>query len=176
MRVRHLTWLIFEDMPPDLASAQRRLGEVLETWRRTPYASGQRLRGVAADCIGGVFGSIDDMDGRQRAQDPSLPSDTALHSPKSAYKAVAAIRRIYAPAKRLRPVDGKIRVQPGDLLVVGTSLGGPGHLMIVGAKRNTIWHASNSAEGFCQTGWALGDGFERLFAVYRLGDRERWVK
>jgi len=168
--------LEFEDLPADLAVAQRRLGEVLESWKGTPYISGQRLRGVGADCIGSVFGAIDELDGRPRAQDPSLPADTALHNPRAAYKAVAAIRRIYAPAERLRCPHGRLSVQPGDLLVVGTSKGGPGHLMIVGARKNTVWHASNSASGFCQTGWALGDGFERLFAVYRLGDRERWVK
>ncbi len=67
-------------------------------------------------------------------------------------------------------------LQPGDLLVVGTNNGGPGHLMIVGVRKNTIWHAGGRGARFDQTGWALGDGFERLFAVYRLEDRERWMR
>jgi hypothetical protein len=131
---------------------------------------------VGGDCIGAIFGVIDDVDGRSRASNPRLPADASLHSPKSAYKAVAAIRRIYAPAKRLRWEGGSILVQPGDLLIVGTTAGGPGHLMMVGVEKNTIWHAAGRGARFDQAGWALGDGFERLFAVYRLEDRERWMR
>lgn len=166
----------WEPLPAKLGNAQERLRAALLAWERTPYVSGQRCRGVAADCIGGVFGVIDDVDGRPRAQDPLLPSDTSLHDSKAAYRAVAALRRIYAPSIRLRECGPELRLQPGDLLVVGTSAGGPGHLMIVGAQKNTIWHASNSRQGFCRSGWCLGDGYERLFSVYRLGDRERWAR
>ncbi len=168
--------LEWEPLPAGLGNAQQRLGEALEAWCGTPYLSGQRLRGIGGDCIGSVFGVLDDVDGRQRALDPMLPADTALHNPKLAYKAVAAIRHIYAPAKRLRREGGRMSVQPGDLLVVGTTYGGPGHLMLVGVKKNTIWHAAGRGARFEQTGWALGDGFERLFAVYRLEDRERWMR
>lgn len=160
----------------DLGNAQERLGDALRAWSGTPYLSGQRLRGVGADCIGAVFGVLDDVDGRPRAQNPQLPADTSLHDRVSAYKAVSAIRHIYAPAERLRWADGKMVVQPGDLLVVGTTHGGPGHLMIVGVRKNTVWHATRSNAGFAMTGWALGDGFERLFAIYRLQDRERWTR
>lgn len=175
MKVYHLT-TDWEPLPADLGNAQERLGEALEAWRGTPYRSGQRLRQVGGDCIGAIFGVIDDVDGRLRGQDPTLPADAALHDPQSAYKAVAAIRRLYAPARRLRWKDGKMALQPGDLLVVGTTYGGPGHLMVVGVKKNTIWHAAGRGARFDQTGWALGDGFERLFAVYRLEDRERWMR
>lgn len=177
MKIHHLS-LEWEPLPAELGNAQARLGESLEAWRGTPYISGQRLRGVGCDCIGGVFAVIDEVDGRPRALDPMLPADAALHDKRSAYEAVVAIRRIYAPATRLRvPLGGgRLAVQPGDLLIVGTSAGGPGHLMIVGVRKNTIWHAAGRGARFDQTGWALGDGFERLFAVYRLGDRERWAR
>lgn len=174
MRLVALNQLVWAPLPRELRGAQWKLEAALRAWKNTPYRSGQRLRGVGGDCIGDVFGVIDDIDGRPRAQNPVLPADTALHDPESAHEAVGILRRLYSPAKRLHWTDGTLEVQPGDLLVVGPSLGGPGHLMIVGTQKNTIWHASNSAEGFCMTGWALGDGFERLFAVYRLGDRERW--
>ena len=166
----------WEPLPANLGNAQERLGSALETWKGTPYLSGQRRRGIGGDCIGDIFGVIDDTDGRPRAQNPKLPADTSLHDRKSAYRAVVAIRRLYAPAERVRRVEGKLIVQPGDLLVVGTSDGGPGHLMMVGVRKNTVWHATRSNAGFDMTGWALGDGFERLFAVYRLQDRERWMR
>ncbi len=175
MKTYSLT-LDWAPLPAELGNAQARLGEALEAWRGTPYLSGQRLRGVGGDCIGAVFGVIDDVDGRPRAQDPMLPADASLHDARSAYKAVAAIRRIYAPAERLRWDSGRLVVEPGDLLIVGTTYGGPGHLMIVGVRKNTIWHAAGRGARFDQTGWALGDGFERLFAVYRLGDRHRWAR
>lgn len=175
MKLYSLT-LGWEPLPAELGNAQARLGEALEAWRDTPYLSGQRLRGVGCDCIGGVFGVIDDIDGRPRALDPMLPPDTALHDKASAYAAVVAIRRIYAPAERLRWESGRLVSQPGDLLIVGTNDGGPGHLMIVGVRKNTIWHAAGRGSRFDQTGWSLGDGFERLFAVYRLGDRHRWAR
>lgn len=166
---------VWEPMPIELASAQDRLGRALGAWSGTPYLSGQRLCQIGCDCIGGVFGVIDAVDGRQRAQNPSLPADAALHSPRTAYRAVVAIRRIYEPASRLRRVDGRLHVQPGDLLIVGASGGGPGHLMIVGVKKNTVWHAAGRGARFEQAGWALGTGYERLFAVYRLDDRDRWI-
>lgn len=175
MRVRHLA-LTWAPLPVELGNAQERLEAALQAWAGTPYISGQRLCGVGCDCIGGVYGVIDEVDGRKRAQDPQLPPDTAMHDPTSAYRAVAAIRRLYSPAERLRRQGGILVVQPGDQVVVGSNNGGPGHLMLVGTRKNTLWHAAGRGARFEQTGWALGDGFERLFAVYRLGDRERWMR
>jgi cell wall-associated NlpC family hydrolase len=161
----------WEPMPAELLPAQDRLERVLASWDRTPYRSGGSMRGVEGDCIGAVFGVIDELDGRVRRQDSSMPHDTAFHNPAAAYRAVAALRRLYRPAERLR----HWLYQPGDVLVVGTSDGGPGHVMIVGGRKNTLWHATTTS-GFAQCGWALGLGFERLFAAYRFGDRERWLR
>lgn len=143
-----------------------RLLGILESWKGTRYASGQRTKGVSADCVGFALSAVDEFYGWQRACDPLLPSDAAFHNPLAARKAVAAIRRLYNPAERLRPAGGYTDLQPLDILVVGTSAGGPGHLMLVGPRRNTLWHCSNTA-GACQTGWSLGDGYERLHAAYR---------
>jgi cell wall-associated NlpC family hydrolase len=151
-----------------------RMEEVLQEWAGTPYRSGQKCKGVGADCIGFVFSIIDELDGRERAQSALLPPDAALHDRGGAFRAVAAMRRLYAPAERLRkPRGGKLELEPGDLLVVGTSKGGPGHIMIVGPRRNTIWHTT-VIPGAHQAGWALGTGYERIYAVYRLKDRHRW--
>lgn len=161
----------WERLPPEIRRAEDRIHEVCASWEGTPYRSGGSLRGVEADCIGSLFGIIDELDGRQRRRDSDMPHDTSFHNAAAAYRALVRLRRIYAPAVRLRSWC----YQPGDLLVVGTSDGGPGHLMMVGARKNNIWHAT-AASGFTQAGWSLGTGFERLFAAYRLGDRERWVR
>jgi cell wall-associated NlpC family hydrolase len=154
---------------------QARMLRVLEGWAGTKYLSGQRCKGVGVDCIGFVFGLIDELDGKGRASFASIPSDAALHSKVTAYKAVVALRRTYSPAIRLRKAQGSpMALEPGDLLVVGTQLGGPGHLMIVGPRKNTIWHAMPGSQ-VAQCGWCTGDGYERVFAVYRLLDRDAWL-
>lgn len=171
MRTHVLLGARWEPLPSELDGVQDIMLATLEAWRDTPYRSGASMRGVEADCIGALFGVIDDMDGRQRRQDSSMPHDTALHNTEAAIESVKALRRIYAPAERLN----HWLYQPGDLLVVGTTAGGPGHLMMVGPKKNTLWHCTSAAK-FNQTGWALGLGFERLFGAYRIGDRERWLR
>ena len=150
--------------------ALRRIEAALEAWRGTRYGSGQRLRGVAADCIGAALGVIDDVDGRPRAQDPSVPADTSLHDPASARRAVVALRRLYMPCERVR--DGLL--QPLDVVVFGPSGGGPGHVMLVGPRRNTLWHCTREA-GFHQSGWSTIEGYE-VMAAYRMSDRHRWLE
>lgn len=161
-------------LPATLAPATSTILKALRAWEGTRYRSGQRLRGVEADCIGFGCGAIDDVDGRPRAQSPSLPPDTALHSPESAKNAVAAIRRLYSPAKRVISFDGVLKAQPLDILIVSSGGGGPGHMMLIGPERNTIWHCIQGS-GVNQTGWSLLTGYENVFALYRLGDRERWL-
>lgn len=171
---------------PINAPTMARMRDVLLRWEDTPYRSGGSLCGVEADCIGSVFGVIDDLDGRERRKNSDMPHDTALHNQEAAFGAVSRLRHIYEPAEKLEMTEVPVRpplrsmvqgyvLEPGDLLVVGTSAGGPGHLMIVGPQENTIWH-SVQGQGFRMGGWGLGDGWERLFAAYRLGDRERWTR
>jgi len=154
----------------DPQNVLNQMEEILERWNGTPYGSGQRLCGVAADCIGFGTGAIDDIDGRPRAQDPSIPPDTALHDPKRSAAAVLALVRAYEPAVQVT----NSKLQPFDLIVVGPNEGGPGHAMLVGPQRNTLWHCTKGV-GVHKAGWCLGDGYNRLFAAYRMGDRERWL-
>lgn len=150
------------------------LGDVLRSWAGTPYSSGQRLRGRAADCIGAVFGAIDELDGRPRAQDPGLPQDTAMHHRESAVVAMREIMRRYAPLRKLQSVDGApIVVQPGDLVVTGLSNGGPGHIEIVGSRKNELWHAT-AGPGFHQGGWSLLSE-QVLYGVWRPEEKDRWI-
>lgn len=63
-------------------------------------------------------------------------------------------------------------VEPGDVLVTGPRNGGPGHMMIVGPRANTVWQASSDHVHY--TGLAL-PYTSKLFRVYRMCDRELWA-
>lgn len=147
-----------------------KLRSILESWQDTKYGSGQRCRGVAADCIGFVSGALDDIDGRPRAQDPRVPVDSCLHDPERSRAAVRDLLDVYKPW-----VSVSRDLQPFDVVVAGPAGGGPGHVLLVGPQRNTLWHCSQG-QGVHMSGWALGEGYESSHAAYRLGDRERWLR
>jgi hypothetical protein len=151
--------------------AAERMDDVLASWADTRYGSGQRCRGVLADCVGAVFGCIDDLDGRPRAQSPVMPPDTALHDPATASEALRALRALYEPVVAL---DGR-HVQPFDIVVVGPAGAGPSHVMLVGTAPGHLWHCTPGA-GFHRGGWALGSGYEVLHGAFRIGDRWRWLR
>lgn len=158
------------DGPAIMLSLER----ALEEWRGTPYESGQRFKQRGADCIGGVFGVVDEMDGRPRATFPGMPRDTAMHDRATAIGAVRELVRRYSPCVKVVEQDGVFLVEPGDIVVTGMPGGGPGHVEIVGARKNELWHALPSS-GFHQGGW----GFlaqQLLFAVYRIEDKHRWIR
>lgn len=144
---------------------------VLARWDGTGYMSGQQQPGKHADCIGFVFGVVDELYGRPSPPRPSLPPDTAMHSREQALATIRTLRRLYAPNSPV--LDGTL--EPGDIVVTGHAQGGPGHVMIVGPYRNTLWHCVNEI-GVCQTGLGLAEGFETIFGVYRFDDRERWLR
>lgn len=156
--------------PSEANMIEARLALVISNWEGTPYMSGQQQRGTAADCIGFVFGVVDEMYGRKSPDRTVLPPDTAMHSREQALATIRALRRLYAPNEPV--TDGTI--EPGDIIVTGHRQGGPGHVMIAGSKRNTLWHCVNEI-GVCQTGIGFADGYERIFGVYRFNDRERWI-
>lgn len=157
---------------PDLA-VERALEDVLNAWRDTPYESGQRLRGLGADCVGSVFGVIDDLDGRRRAALPGFPSDVAMHSRETAVKAIRVLLRRYTPNHEIRmDDDGSFRVRPGHIIVTGYRGGGPGHVAIVGARPNELWHSLRSS-GFQQRGWGFFDE-QVLYGIYQADDDHRW--
>jgi hypothetical protein len=146
----------------------------LERWLGTRYRSGERLRGVFADCIGFGCGALDDVDGRYRAASAPLPADSALHNPEGATIAIHFLRELYSPSKRILQHEGLFHAQPMDILIAASGAGGPGHMMLIGPEPNTLWHCTQTS-GVHKTGWSLLTGFERVFALYRLSDRERWL-
>jgi hypothetical protein len=160
----------FRGTNPEAAGA---LDKALRAWEGTPYESGQRFMQRGCDCIGGVFGVVDMVDGRDRAAFPNMPQDSSMHDRVGAIKAVRELIRRYAPLHKVEPrEDGVFVVEPGDLVVTGTPGGGPGHVEIVGARKNELWHALPRV-GFHKGGWSLLD-MQVLYAIYRLEDKERW--
>ncbi len=150
------------------------MSRVLSAWQGTPYESGQRFIQRGADCIGAVFGVIDDLDGRARAEFPGMPHDCAMHSGETARAAVREILRRYDPIVNVaQRSDGICCVEPGDLILTGHPGGGPGHVEMVGVRHGHLWHALPGI-GFHQGGWSLFDT-QTMLAVYRIEDKERWV-
>lgn len=160
--------------PADLPGLTDRLSDVLASWEGTPYESGQRFIQRGADCIGAVFGVIDDLDGRARAEFPGMPHDVALHNGDTARAALRDLIRRYQPISKVpQRADGIYCVEPGDLVVTGHPGGGPGHVEIVGVRPGHLWHSLPDS-GFHRGGWSLFDT-QVLFAIYRIEDKERWV-
>jgi hypothetical protein len=155
---------------PNAIPVLAELENILLAWSHTEYGSGQRCRGIAADCIGFVCGALDDIDGRARARDPRIPPDSALHDPERSKQAMRDILAVYEPWVPVRDA-----LEPFDVVIVGPAGGGPGHAMLVGTRRNTLWHCSQE-RGVHMSGWSLGEGYESLHAAFRLGDRERWIR
>lgn len=173
LRTLNLRWepLSIGASPERAGHLVGRMIGVLCNWEGTLYGSGQRCCGVLADCVGAVFGCIDDLDGRPRAQSPTMPPDAALHDPDTSEAALRALRDLYQPVIAL--ASGP--VQPFDILVVGPQGGGPSHVMLVGTAPGNLWHCTPGA-GFHRGGWTLGSGYEVLHGAFRIGDRERWLR
>lgn len=166
--------LAFEPLPleldPDGAIAAR-FARILASWEWTRYLPGCQAKGATGgvDCVRFVAGVLDELYGFARVPIDRLPQDIALHRPKGARAAMRKILRIYSPHER---VTG-IAVQPADILVVGEPRGGPGHAMIVGPRRNTLWHATPI--GVHYTGFGQYAGRAVVHEVYRMRDRARWA-
>lgn len=160
-----LRWTEFDDDP----AAVERLGKILDSWERTPYSEnpGPEPKGVGVSCIGFLCGVLDELLRVIEPIDyPRLPRDLGMNNPA---KARTTLRSVLKAFPALERVNG-MAVQPGDVLVVGQ--GGPGHAMIIGPQRNTIWQAGGPHVHY--TGWVLPP-HSKLFAVYRLLDRNSWI-
>lgn len=146
--------------------AERRLARILSSWEGTPYAAGQGHRKVGCDCVRATVLILAEWMRWEAPKLDTLPPDAALHDRKGAIRALHRIRRALPPHKRLR---GARRAQPGDVLITGHPGGGPGHAIIVGTDRNTLWQATKGA-GFVRCGWALPADYSKLYAVLRFDD------
>ena len=170
-----LVWNPMGDYGGNGPEAAAALDAALRAWDGTPYESGQRFIQRACDCIGGVFGVVDMIDGRERAQFPGMPRDASMHDRAGAIAAVRELVSRYMPCSKLKADErGFFQVEPGDIVVTGMPGGGPGHVEIVGARKNELWHAQPSP-GFHQGGWSFLEQ-QLLFAIYRINDKWRWSR
>lgn len=75
------------------------------------------------------------------------------------------------PSEVIEPsLDGRVEVEPGDILVTRATHG-VGHISMVGPVRNTVWH-STLGHGVCMIGLCdAGD----LVKAYRLLRKNEWT-
>lgn len=175
MRILNLKWrpLVFgrdTGMPDYVQSGrvQRQIAKVLGSWERTPYGAGQQCKGTAVDCVRFFAGVVDELYGYSRVSLDRMPQDMAMHTPAGAYSVLKRMLRTYPELERIE--DGSM--EPMDVLVVGHRNGGPGHVMLVGYRRNTLWHAGT--RGVCWTGIGLDGEYQRVKRVYRFRNRAAW--
>lgn len=158
-------------MPPrSLNPWVNRLERVLASWEDTPYVPGQQRKGRdgGVDCIRFGCGVLDELYRRPLTSLPIRAPDASMHDKEGAFSVMRQIIARYPD--HISVEDGS--VEPGDILVVGPRSGGPGHMMIVGVQRGTVWQASADRVHF--TGLSL-PASATLFRVFRMVDREAWA-
>ena len=147
-----------------------RLAEILEKWRGTPYMLGQQTPGVGVDCVRFVTAVWDELLRRPPYKTERLPMDAALNNKARAQEFMRLVLTHYAPIEDITEMTQF--AEPGDLFVTRSRGGGPGHVIIVGPRRNTVWQAGSQA--VAQGGWSLIDQHQFMTHHFRFGDRQSW--
>lgn len=151
-----------------------RLAAEILPWDGTRYAKGQSVRSVAANCVGFFVRVYEGLYGLDRWRIPTVADDAAFHSPPTARRALRALIEHFRPfiigRSVVSPGGEPVNVSPGDVIVSGPHRGGPGHVLIVGWRRNTMWHAA-SPSGVHMTGMTIPQ--HAVYRVYRT--RKEWV-
>lgn len=170
LRWRRMT-LETNGMPEHLLSwkAERRLDLILRAWENTPYVPNGQVKGMAVDCVRFLAAVLDELYRKSPTKVPVKAHDMAFNNRRGAMTAMKEFLRLYPYHRRIR--DNW--VEPGDVIVSGPMGGGPGHAIIVGPQENTVWQASGLGIHF--TGLASMPATYRVFAVYRMLDRELWA-
>jgi hypothetical protein len=157
--IPNLPWI---ELPEPALGALR---IVLQSWHETPYMAGQALKGVGVDCVRFVCEVIRELEGQEEIPLVNIPADASLHNRAGAMAAFHQIISAYQPATRVSTL------QPGDVLVIGPANGGPGHAMIAGPIKNTLWHSCSM--GVQMTGIGFVSGYQKIFGIYRK-DKSAW--
>jgi cell wall-associated NlpC family hydrolase len=153
---------------PLTPAARAALEAALHGWLGTPYLAGQQGKGQGVDCVRFVAAVLDELYGRATPI-KTLPQDAALHARATAVLAMKKFLTLYQPNERV--TDGTI--EPGDVLVTSREGGGPGHAMIAGPRRWTLWEST--LDGVHYTGWAgITAAGHRLEAIYRPSLKASW--
>jgi len=167
-RILPLTWREMSLPDPARQRSTEALAQAIYKWTGTPYMAGQCLPGVGVDCVRLICAILNDLRGHEVIPISTVPPDAALHNRETAIAAMRSLLKAYNPTK----VENRM-IEPGDILVVSYSGGGPGHGMLVGPVKNTLYHSDG--RGVVKTGMALPCEFQRVHGIYRLPDRQDWA-
>lgn len=166
--------IVYRALPHRWASSEigyeGRLEEILQSWHGTPWRDGMQTKGAGVDCIRFVFAVLAELEGREPDEIPKFSHQISFHQPEWAFRKVIEMRRAYPEFQRVRRYD---EIEPADVLVTKSAGGGPGHMLIAGGRRNTLWQAGT--HGVRQGGLALVEGCQQLCYHYRSKRRERWL-
>ena len=162
-----MTWKPLDFEGSDLVT--KRIEKVCQDWNHTPYIPGQQAQGEGVDCVRFVCAVLDELYGLDHTI-PREVQDKSLHDPAGAMKVTALVRAYYPDHKDLATADRC--VEPGDIIITGHALGGPGHAILVGAGRNTLWQASRVAVRM--GGLALISQYQQIFGIVRP-DKTLWI-
>ncbi len=156
---------------PDAEAITSRIDEVLASWVDTPYLAGEQAKGVGTDCVRFVCGALDDLYGVSNFI-PREMQDVSMHNIKGALKVLKTIKELYPNHVELELHD-RI-VTPGDVIVTKQAQGGPGHAILVGAQRNTLYQATK--KGVKQCGFGFISYFQQISMVYRSSNKATWLR
>ena len=76
---------------------------------------------------------------------------------------------LYAPWVK----DTEQTVEPGDIVIVGPRGGGPGHILVAGARPSSLYHAISTR--VVRAGCMVYDPFV-LFRIYRPTYKKDWLR
>jgi hypothetical protein len=113
---------------------------------------------------------INELFGFERVVRADWPQDGSMHDARGSMLAMKQIAESFMPNQR---VDDRV-LEPGDVIVVGPHGGGPGHGMIVGSQKNTLWHSADGGVQFTGISYLWVNQL-RVFRVYRYLERYRWL-
>ena len=143
------------------------LNVVLGSWEGTRCADGVALKGTRANCATFIWALLAELCHMRDLPEFTFQMGAVFHNAKPG---LAAMKR-FVDTFPIEPLDGE-DVQPGDVIMAGLCHGGPSHLMMVGTRKNTVWHSTHA--GVCFGGWVLPDDTQYQ-ATYRC-DISRWFR
>lgn len=150
-----------------------RLSEVLKSWEKTPYAEGQRVKRMGADCVQLVVGILDELfRTKPPTVVPSVPVDAAIHSDESALPSLRVLRTAWFGSEEVK--DGTI--EPGDVVLTRAEANPaaplrPAHAMIVGVEP---WTALHTLRGMGAR-FSTIEATRGIVKVYRVREKEQWA-
>jgi len=162
-----LSWKPLEIEGADEITA--RLETNFQRWEGTPYMAGQCMPGMGVDCVRFVCDVLDKMYDTH-TEVPREIQDRSLHDPAGAQEVMDLIRSYYPDHVDL-PAGDRC-VEPGDIIITGNAQGGPGHAILVGTARNTLWQATSRAVRMC--GLGLLQHFQQVCTIVRP-DKTLWL-